>query len=432
MTATTSGTTRSLDWLLTCPARSTAALVLLPQCGLCCRATSHEQRSPTNLVIGGYAAGFVVWHASRSRARCSEGRIGAGGDAADPNMDYLAVHVYDNKPSGGSTTEARVVPRRKFYPRNPLVRGTYSNNPHSLVRFDVKPGRHAYTLCVSQYKRLRTIDFSLFVYSMAPVTLTAAHNPFHEVYVDGEWTPATSGGNPRHSGFFDNPQFTLTLPKPTVGTAGDLTIRLEAPVAFASQVRVLATEGKRACDAKSLSLEVASSGDYRHGFSCAEAAGVEHGSYVPCSKRWLRGPGHSHVVAVPRYVVLVSAFKPGSVGRFRLIAGYSHGVPKLKPTGELGAGMCQRTVKGRWSAADGTAAGCPNHHNYTSNPCFVLKLRKSSSMFMRLRVRCKGSACEHWDNSDLAVLFPGAQHDGAAVGKYVDVPRASRSSATHT
>ena len=175
-----------------------------------------------------------------------EGRIGAGATEGDPNMDYLALHVYENK---GSAEDGP--PRRRFYPRDPLVRGVYSNNPHSLVRFDAKPGRHSYTLVVSQYKRLRTIDFSIHAYSMAPARLSVAANPFKEVFVAGAWTSGTSGGNPRHAGFFENPQYSVTL-----AAAGDVMLRLEAPVTFASQVRMVASGGERVVDSKGLSAEV--------------------------------------------------------------------------------------------------------------------------------------------------------------------------------
>lgn len=194
-----------------------------------------------------------------------EGRIGAGSNEGDPNMDYLALHVYENTRDGP--------PRRRYYPRDPLVRGVYSNNPHSLVRFDAKPGRHSYTLVVSQYKRLRTIDFSIHAYSMAEAQLCVAANPFREVFVQGAWAPGSSGGNPRHAGFFENPQFSVALSAP-----GDVMLRLEAPVAFASQVRMVASGGQRAVDSKALSAEVCTSGDYRHGFSCGEAPGVQAGT----------------------------------------------------------------------------------------------------------------------------------------------------------
>ena len=50
-------------------------------------------------------------------------------------MDYLALHVYKNDG------------KRVYYPRNPLVRGTYSNNPHALLRLDLKPGIHKLISC---------------------------------------------------------------------------------------------------------------------------------------------------------------------------------------------------------------------------------------------------------------------------------------------
>lgn len=69
--------------------------------------------------------------------------------------DYLTLHVY--KKQGG---------QRVYYPSdNAFFRGVYSNNPHTLVRFDLEgddPGH--YTLVLSQYEKTRDVSYTLNVY----------------------------------------------------------------------------------------------------------------------------------------------------------------------------------------------------------------------------------------------------------------------------
>lgn len=47
-------------------------------------------------------------------------------------------------------------------------------------------------------------------------------------------------------------------------------------------------------------------------------------------------------VSLPSYTIVVSTFKPGSVGPFKLIVGHSKAKPGLKSVQELGAGMSKQ------------------------------------------------------------------------------------------
>jgi hypothetical protein len=47
----------------------------------------------------------------------------------------------------------------------------YASNPHVLLRHDVPPGKHCFTLVVSQLKRMQDMDFTLRVWSMDHVSL---------------------------------------------------------------------------------------------------------------------------------------------------------------------------------------------------------------------------------------------------------------------
>lgn len=140
---------------------------------------------------------------------------------------------------------------------------------------------------------------------------------------------------------------------------------------------------------------------------CGRALRVrEQAAGARVCRRWLPGvsveQARSCALHVPttrppfahasRYTVIVSTFKPGHTGPFKLIVGHSACTPVVKPVAELGAGMASQVLKGRWSEADGTAAGCSNYHCYSANPTFAVAVARACSMIIRLRVRASGCA----------------------------------------
>lgn len=64
----------------------------------------------------------------RSQRLATVGRHVTTLEVDSSSGDFLTVHVY------GDTDGKRV-----YYPGNPMFRGLYTNNPHTLVRYDVFP-----------------------------------------------------------------------------------------------------------------------------------------------------------------------------------------------------------------------------------------------------------------------------------------------------
>jgi len=141
-----------------------------------------------------------------------------------------------------------------------------------------------------------------------------------------------------------------------------LRVRLEAPVEKLVNVRAY-EGGKRIC---SVSLnEVGSSGDYRNGFCYFEADGMKRGT---------------------PYTILASTFKPGQMGPFLLHIETSCAKHKIEAIPREGKGMSRIKLSGRWSVADGSAAGCSNHGRYDSNPRYKLTVHTPTALFARVRV----------------------------------------------
>ena len=163
----------------------------------------------------------------------------------DKTVQYLTLHVYTE--NGG---------KRMFYPQKPFITSPYSNNPHTLVRFDVPPGEtRTYTIVVSQYEKEHPLSYTLDVFSMAPLRLTSLPRTMgSEVRVDGRWKResssssssssslnivGTAGGSPRHVTFLNNPQFRLRLDQASKG----LRLRLRAPKELHVNVRLMNSSG---------------------------------------------------------------------------------------------------------------------------------------------------------------------------------------------
>ena len=82
-----------------------------------------------------------------------------------------------------------------------MIRGVYTNNPHTLMRFDVAAPRSSaqrrrlYTLVVSQHEKTHNIDFTLNVYCTSTFQLYHTPPPPHMVSeVRGAWDASNAGG----------------------------------------------------------------------------------------------------------------------------------------------------------------------------------------------------------------------------------------------
>ena len=276
---------------------------------------------------------------------------------------FMALHVYNE---GGS---------RIFYPSKPMKRGTYTNNPHSLLRFDVPAGTsRSYTIVVSQYEKTSNVNFTLDVFSMSPFQMKEIPRTLgHEARAKGKWV--SPGGNGRHETFMDNPQYLLRHP------GGPL--RLRAETASASlNIRVFAS-GERI---DRCSGEILTSGDYRNSFAFAHTK-----KNLPAGN----------------YTVVISSWSPSTRASFQFFAESMHRGVQLQQLAPEGfhENLSKVSARGQWKGS--SAAGCKNYGRFDGNPRHILHLSTASSIYLRLLVRDR---VRHPDVSISVALF--AQADG--------------------
>ncbi|CAN0358549.1 unnamed protein product, partial [Ectocarpus fasciculatus] len=267
---------------------------------------------------------------------------------SDPeDGDFLTMHVY-----------ADTQGKRVYYPDTPMFKGIYTNNPHTLVRFDLPENTGStdkwvdYTLVVSQYEKKREVRYSVNVYCSD--TFKLYHTPTapeHRRSIAGAWDQSSAGGALGRPLFYTNPQYALVLTQKT-----KVHIEVRAPKDFQINATVVSEGGMR-IDSVSSEREVMTTGSYRQGFCYAE-----------------------NVLPAGTYTVIFSTYKPGQVAGF--VAKLCTTSPVRPPTRipQEGEGMASKqasymsalyVVHGRWRQDDGTAAGCGNFGRYLDNPRFV-------------------------------------------------------------
>jgi calpain-7 len=297
------------------------------------------------------------------------------------NQQFLTLHVYRGEPG-----------KRVFYNHNAVSRGTYSNNPHTLVSLDLdlaEDSEPSFTLVASQYEKFAALDYTLSIFSTRPFTCEPIPQfvtaPPTSVVIPGVWDAACAGGRPFCPTFMNNPQVHLQLQKPLRSLF--LFLETEAfhskdckTAGFPINLRAALHTRERVCGLHALGsgdpnveepLKVLSSGEYRPGFC-----------FIEVDAATLASDLHD-VVLIP------STFEQGVLGKLTLRvvsdppAGASIAYRQLPPEGH---GMELTRLRGKWEMHTGSAAGCSNYGCYTFNPRYLVHVTQECDVLARLLV----------------------------------------------
>lgn len=255
-------------------------------------------------------------------------------------MDYLTLHVY----SGAE---------RVYIATEPLIRGTYINSPHLLVRWRSPPDGGKFTIVVASHEQLsKEIRFSLRCFGDVPIVVREAGKLANRMQLHGEWNDQTAGGAMSSSMFYANPQFEIIVPQRT-----ELTLVLSTPE-FPVNVKLVRKKGRVSSVGKG--QVVLGSGDYRHG-GCVARGVVEPGTYV----------------------AIASTYEPRMFAKFRLDF-YSSVSLSIREISAEGHGMHRAELRGEWVAGT-SAVGCVHFRLYERNPAFEFALSKPGRVMVRLQ-----------------------------------------------
>ncbi|CAL8088812.1 unnamed protein product [Calicophoron daubneyi] len=188
-------------------------------------------------------------------------------DFAD-NKEFIAVVVYKDIKS-----------RKVYSPYNqePFRDSVRINSPHCLVQILQEPSTANYTLVISQYEKCNTINYTLRVYSTAPLSLGKITDPYKvEKHLTGQWKGASaagSGNNP--ATYHNNPCYQINLPNNDADN--QLLIEMRGPKDYSigcELIRVSATNPSAPNTETRMS-----SGAYKRGYNFLEQAGLSGGVY---------------------------------------------------------------------------------------------------------------------------------------------------------
>ncbi|CAN0179771.1 unnamed protein product [Ectocarpus sp. 6 AP-2014] len=296
--------------------------------------------------------------------------------------DFLTMHVY-----------AGTQGKRVYYPDRPMFIGIYTNNPHTLVRFDLPENTGStdkwidYTLVVSQYEKKREVRYSVDVYCSTTFRVVQTPtSPEHEQTVLGKWDQNSAGGALGTPFFYTNPQYALVLTQPET----KVHVEVRAPKDFQINATVVSQGGMR-IDSVSSKREVMTTGSHRQGFCYAE-----------------------NVLPAGTYTVIFSTYNPGQVAGF--VAKLCTTSPVRPPTRipQEGEGMASKqVVRGRWRQDDGTAAGCGNFGRYLDNPRYLFTVPSRASILLRIVIPENAGPFPEGRPAVNITLFPTTREGGS-------------------
>ncbi|PSR75089.1 hypothetical protein BD289DRAFT_487254 [Coniella lustricola] len=231
--------------------------------------------------------------------------------ATATSLGFMSIYLFDK--SRGCRVQLPGNPP-------PAHQSPFVDSPQTLLRFNAEPNK-PYTVVVAQEGfPLPSYSFTLSFFSRAPLSVSQALPPLaHYTEVSGSWTRRTAGGNGRTPTFFHNPQYSLTIPRPTPLSLLLTTDADDIPV----HVDLVWAHGQRVVTALTVRDVVTSSGEYRRGCALADLlTPVDAGTYT----------------------VVVSTFDPGQLADFVLRVGSDVQV-SLRPVLSDAAGRLRTEVQ---------------------------------------------------------------------------------------
>lgn len=180
------------------------------------------------------------------------------------NREFITVLVYK--------TEGK----RVYYPYDPepFIDGVRINSPHYLCKINLSPtSSRKYTLVVSQYEKMHTINYTLRAYATCPFKLDQIKNPYlHSEVVRGQWTGSSAGGCGNHPAtYLLNPRYQVVLE--SVHSNNKILLDLKGPKQYQMGLDLISH------DSNSSNVRKRSSGVYRSGFVAFEVEDLPPGKY---------------------------------------------------------------------------------------------------------------------------------------------------------
>lgn len=178
--------------------------------------------------------------------------------------------------------------------RKCVLNGAYTNNPHNLVRYDVKNKDDAHlSIVLSQFEKKNDIGYTLSCFCTELFTFGRPSKQLSFIKeFPSSWNASTAGGPIGQPGFYKNPMYAVEVQN------GGVTIQLRCSASKTIAVNtMLIPVDKYGARVNRLKAEPpVDSGNYRHGFVVTEKIKIPAGYYT----------------------IIVSSYNDGQIGPFCL------------------------------------------------------------------------------------------------------------------
>lgn len=199
-----------------------------------------------------------------------------------------------------------------------LQKGFFVDSPQTLLKLDDCEPNKVYTIVpLEQDLHATQHNFTISAFSNSPIVVSDAKPRYsYGNCVGGAWTKETGGGTPHSSTYFDNPQYTISVPYKT-----KISILLEtSDVQLNVNVKLLHSNGKRLNRMGQKDI-IVDSKEYRPSCCLAESEELDAGIYT----------------------IICSTFEPNQLGTFTLRVDSSQPT-KVQPLPREGAGRIRHEL----------------------------------------------------------------------------------------
>ncbi|OLN81796.1 Calpain-like protease palB/cpr-8 [Colletotrichum chlorophyti] len=166
-----------------------------------------------------------------------------------------------------------------------VYQGPYVDSPQTLAKFRLRAGKPYTIVMAHQDLPLDNYTCTFTLFSRAPLEVKPAEEEMrHYKEFSSSWTRRTAGGNASSITYSQNPQFSISIPRPTplsiLLSSGDREVAIHVDLVWAHGKRVASIGVKDV---------VASSGDYRRGNALLQVPTVQPGTYTIVCSTWEPG-----------------------------------------------------------------------------------------------------------------------------------------------
>ncbi|KAL0473240.1 calpain-like protease [Neurospora intermedia] len=227
------------------------------------------------------------------------------------SLGYMSLSLFASHPPGSR------IPLSEGS-HHALHQGPYVDSPNTLLRYSPTPGV-AQTLVIAQSDLpLPSYSFTLSFFSNSPLTISPASDPLpYNETITGAWTRRTAGGSTVYPSYVTNPQYALTLTRPSPLS---LVLSTERADNLPVHIAVLYSNGGQRVTAVVGRDLICSSAEYQRGCTFASTLPSSNTSNVTSSVASMHNHRHtsSSLMDPGTYTIVLSTYEPGQTGRYSL------------------------------------------------------------------------------------------------------------------